>query len=424
MRLVLTFVLVGVLGVQYSVHTPGYEEVTSTTEGSRGYVAPCGEGDDRGKRLCVPYYQCDGRTKTIVQTGVTDGFGVIDIRFGENQCSHPLDVCCNIPEGGLDPKLPQPGQPITTTTTERAPDGERPTPAPIASCGIRNNNGIDFKISGNRDNEAEYGEFPWMVALLKRDYNPAVDKTLAFCGGSLITPTVVLTGAHCVAKSKTTDIKVRIGEWDTQTTKERLPYQERNVVNIITHPNFNPGTVVNDFALLILDEPVVQAENVGTICLPAQGQVVNSANCFVSGWGKDIFGKIGTYQVILKKIELPIVPPPQCQDALRKTRLGAHYKLDKSFICAGGEEGKDACTGDGGSPLVCPDPQNPTRYVQAGIVAWGIGCGQSNVPGVYADVAKFRSWIDDQLLRLSIDTRPYIVVHHFIDVVRLSEPIF
>lgn len=57
--------------------------------------------------------------------------------------------------------------------------------------------------------------------------------------------------------------------------------------------------------------------------------------------------------------------------------------------------------------MVCPDPLNPNRYLQAGIVAWGIGCGEENVPGVYADVAKFRSWIDEKMERLNIDTAPY-----------------
>ena len=58
--------------------------------------------------------------------------------------------------------------------------------------------------------------------------------------------------------------------------------------------------------------------------------------------------------------------------------------------------------GDGGSPLVCPMRKNPLQYVQVGIVSWGIGCGTNNVPGVYADVAKAKSWIDQTLQSYSI----------------------
>merc|ERR1712029_1224991 len=60
----------------------------------------------------------------------------------------------------------------------------------------------------------------------------------------------------------------------------------------------------------------------------------------------------------------------------------------------GGVDGKDTCKGDGGSPLVCQSKFDPTSYVQAGIVAWGIGCGEDNTPGVYASVSKGVCWID------------------------------
>merc|ERR1711988_1293582 len=80
--------------------------------------------------------------------------------------------------------------------------------------------------------------------------------------------------------------------------------------------------------------------------------------------------------------------------SLRTTRLGKRFQLDDSFICAGGVDGKDTCKGDGGSPLVCQSKFDPTSYVQAGIVAWGIGCGEDNTPGVYASVSKGVCWID------------------------------
>merc|ERR1719422_2003778 len=60
---------------------------------------------------------------------------------------------------------------------------------------------------------------------------------------------------------------------------------------------------------------------------------------------------------------------------LRSTRLGQRFRLDPSFMCAGGVPGKDTCKGDGGGPLVCATYDEPDTYRQAGIVAWGIGCG-------------------------------------------------
>jgi len=50
---------------------------------------------------------------------------------------------------------------------------------------------------------------------------------------------------------------------------------------------------------------------------------------------------------------------------------------------------------------MCPSRDDPLRYEQAGIVAWGIGCGDV-VPGVYANVARFRTWIDSQLNQRNI----------------------
>jgi len=384
-----------------------YDEVTKKPLADISAIQKCGEGSDQGVHVCVPYYNCDGQTRTIIQTGKTDGFGLIDIRLGASKCDDYMEVCCKIPTGGIppdvvtqrpivDPDVPLPSSTIPPINPNRG-----------NNCGIRNPNGIDFKITGNKDNEAEYGEFPWMVAILDKNYNRDSAETFSICGGSLITPSVVLTGAHCVYKYAPSGIKIRAGEWDTQSITERVPYQERDVAKIIRHEQFLNTTLFNNVALLILSEPLFKADNVGTVCLPPQNLKFNSKNCFTMGWGKDVFGKQGRRQVILKKIELPTVSFNTCQQYLRDTRLGKFFELHKSFMCAGGESGKDACTGDGGSPLVCPDPENTGRYYQAGIVSWGIGCGAQNVPGVYADVAKFRNWIDTQMQYQNLITDPY-----------------
>jgi len=277
----------------------------------------------------------------------------------------------------------------------------KPNPSKPKGCGSRNPKGVSFQITGAKDNEAEFGEFPWMVALLRVEGN--TDKYQ--CGGALIHPQVVLTSAHCVT-GKDQQYKIRAGEWDTQTKKEPFAHQDRNVKTVIIHPQYNPRNLFNDVAVLILESPLEIAENVDVICLPKQGFVIDEARCFASGWGKDVFAKEDIYQVILKKVDLPIVPRNICQDRLRTTRLGKYFQLHSSFICAGGERGKDTCKGDGGSPLVCPIPDHPGRYVQAGIVAWGIGCGEKQNPGVYANVGQFSNWIDEQLAHNHFDM-PY-----------------
>lgn len=214
-------------------------------------------------------------------------------------------------------------------------------------------------------------------------------------GASLIAPGAALTGAHKVNEFKNTpgDLLVRCGEWDTQTSSEPLQHQDRRVKEIIVHPQYNQRNLGYTAAILILEEDFVLSEHIDTICLPEVDEVFDEeSECFVKGWGKDKW-EDGEYQVVLKNVDLPMVNRRQCQSELQKTRLGRRFRLDESFLCAGGVEGKDACKGDGGGPLVCPMKHNPDRYVQVGVVAWGIGCGQP-IPGVYTSVSHIGCWID------------------------------
>lgn len=291
-----------------------------------------------------------------------------------SECPHYLETCC--PEESVSETRPKP-QP------NKEPKG----------CGYRNFDGIGFRIKDQINGEAEYGEFPWMVAIFKIAKNNSI---VYYCGGALIHPEVVLTTAHCIKNKK--NLIIRAGEWDTQTENELFPYQDVAIKSSVIHPQYYSGGLHNDVALLFLKKPVELDQHINVICLPPQDIVVDDADCFSSGWGKDVFGQEGRYQTILKKVELPMVPRKKCQEDLRLTRLGKRFLLDKSFVCAGGEEGQDTCRGDGGSPLVCPIPNTENQYYQIGMVAWGIGCGGKNIPGVYVNVAMFRKWIDEQLI--------------------------
>ncbi|XP_044735350.1 uncharacterized protein LOC123297666 isoform X2 [Chrysoperla carnea] len=291
--------------------------------------------------------------------------------YQPNQCG-PRHVCCRTPQR---PQVPLPGG-----------NGNN------KQCGSRHSKGINGRIKNPVyiDGDSEFGEYPWQAAILKKDSQESV----YVCGGTLIDDLHILTAAHCVKTYSGFDLRVRLGEWDVNHDVEFYPYIERDVISVHVHPEFYAGTLYNDLAVLKLDKPVdwTRSPHISPACLPDPYTDYTGTRCWTTGWGKDAFGDFGKYQNILKEVDVPIINQQQCQQQLQNTRLGFDFKLHPGFICAGGEEGKDACKGDGGGPMVC---ERNGLFQVVGIVSWGIGCGQHGVPGVYVRVAHYLNWIKE-----------------------------
>ncbi|RZC40172.1 Trypsin domain containing protein [Asbolus verrucosus] len=359
-----------------------FEEVTSPPPESLGAVPKCGEEEQKDKFMCVPYFNCDPSSNTIVDNPIVDGSNTIRPRTRPFECDHYLQICCRIPNG-------------TTLPLELVPTINLDFQL---ECGIKKSETVN---SSENSHEANFGEFPWMVAILNSSKET---DSILICGGSLISPVVVLTAAHCVRDLKPQEIKIRAGEWNIQTINEKISHQEKEVSKIIVHKYHLRSTLYNDIALLILNSSLSKVENIGSICLPSSREDYDPTDCFVTGWG-NVHGQ-EYFSNILKKIPLSLVSNNDCQNALR-TKLGNEFILDHSFICAEGESGADACSGDGGGPLICSDSSNRNRFYQVGIVSWGVGCEEDLIPGVYTNVTEFKNWIEVKLRELGYNSTTF-----------------
>jgi secreted trypsin-like serine protease len=215
----------------------------------------------------------------------------------------------------------------------------------FGQCGRRNAHGVNGRINTPlaelAEGDTEFGEYPWQVAILKKEQYDNV----YVCGGSLIDGSHLLTAAHCIKVYRPEELRIRLGEWDVNNDSEFYPNIELDVLAINIHPDYYPGNLYNDLALIKLDGFVDFARNphISPVCLPDVFQEFEGHRCWVTGWGKDAFGKGGNYQNVLKEVDVPILSHVDCERKLRRTRLGGDFVLHPGFVCAGGEEGKDAC---------------------------------------------------------------------------------
>ncbi|KAK0388347.1 hypothetical protein NLU13_4592 [Sarocladium strictum] len=217
--------------------------------------------------------------------------------------------------------------------------------------------------------EASAGEFPYIVSLQVSNSH--------ICGGSLISPTVVVTAAHCSGRQPS-QVRVRAG-----TTRWSSGGTVASVSSITVHPGYNDSVLDNDIALWKLAQPLGEGNNIGYVKLPTQGSDPSAnSTTTVAGWG---YLQEGGWSVspVLMKVDVPIVGRGVCTE-----QYADFNPITEQMVCAGLQEGgKDACQGDSGGPLV------DSTGTLVGLVSWGSGCARANYPGVYTRVGSFIEWI-------------------------------
>ncbi|GHG05987.1 MULTISPECIES: S1 family peptidase [Streptomyces] len=215
-------------------------------------------------------------------------------------------------------------------------------------------------VGGTR---AAQGEFPWMVRLSMG------------CGGSLISPQVVLTAAHCVSGSgNNTSITATAGVVDLQSSSAIKVRSTK----VLQAPGYNGKG--KDWALIKLASPITSLPTLKI----AETTAYNSGTFTVAGWGAAREG--GAQQRYLLKANVPFVSDASCQSAYGSDLVPSEE------ICAGySQGGVDTCQGDSGGPMFRKD--NAGAWIQVGIVSWGEGCARAGYPGVYTEVSTFAAAI-------------------------------
>ncbi|CAL1260799.1 unnamed protein product [Larinioides sclopetarius] len=264
---------------------------------------------------------------------------------------------------------------------------KKPSTDDFSECGIPAPFPKSKVVGGTH---SSFGEWPWQVSVRRSSFFGFASTHR--CGGAILSASWIATAAHCVDDLLKSQIRIRVGEYDFSTVQEPAPFQERGVEKKVVHPRYNFFTYEHDLALVKLDAPLVLQAHVRPICLPNKDESFVGTNATVTGWGRLSEG--GTLPSKLQQVQVPIISNEKCQKMFQKA--GRQESIPEIFLCAGYEAGgRDSCQGDSGGPLQAR--REDGRWFLAGIISWGIGCAEPNMPGVCTRISKFTSWIKQQI---------------------------
>merc|ERR1740137_235020 len=252
----------------------------------------------------------------------------------------------------------------------------------------------DYIIGGS---EAEPHEFPWVVRIAGGCAGTG-DAKKNLCGGSLISPRLILFAFHCTVskddKSKPCDHtdekrvavlglhKFKIEDFNTYYT---IPIIE---VKYPDHGDqgFRRNYASHDFAMMVLKEPAKFSSTIKPICLPVQGRDFCGETAIAAGWGGTKPGS-NEQSPVLKKVELTVSPTLK------------YSKMLRTVLRKENDEYQDPCNGDSGGPLMLKD-HRMSAYILIGTVqGGGYSCPRDTVSslvgkkdGVWNKVSYWVDW--------------------------------
>lgn len=240
--------------------------------------------------------------------------------------------------------------------------------------------------------DAADGEYPWTVALVDNGGSALTQ----FCGGTLLSPTVVVTASHCIVQEKTRlepdELDVYAGTDRSLRTAARTNGGFHDVAAIALHPQIDEREGRFDLALLRLATPVPDPKPAKLPDATAARDVEPAAGSTVriEGWGRDPFGD-QEFPDELQWGDLEVTSDADCTAAWDEIDV----EIFEDTFCALGSQPDeaditDSCNGDSGGPItnIGADPKIHTDWIVYGAVSFGSeSCTTKELPGVYVRFA-------------------------------------
>lgn len=240
-------------------------------------------------------------------------------------------------------------------------------------------------------------EWPWQVAIAEPPSAGGNGFQRQFCGGSLVSSTVVLTAAHCVVGGSgqfslpPSDFSVITGRTVLSSTQGAeipavdlvypiaggggAPVPESQLAPGQGPQLYDDDSSRWDFALLELASPAPAPAQ--PIQLAQASEWAEADPVWVTGWGSTVFRGPGSDTLL--EAQVNITGDSDCANA--------YTNFDPVTMVCAAALGKDTCQGDSGGPLVKDlDPGAGFTWRLVGDTSFGEACAVPAFPGVYGKV--------------------------------------